>query len=282
MVEFIDLIFKIEEELFDIIIKSLPEKKLKREDLRKILYESIIFRGIKRFKKINISDLKDMKSDLYDEKKDNPSFKDLLKAGIVEDKYGRVKCVYISEREIETKKESSIRKIGRLENGYFDVWLSNIQVCIRKCDVEGALKSVIELSEGGFKFLDVVVEKLCKVIPIEDIGCSNPFVIKDCDIFYRYYIKKKSKDEFDEKLKEKLIGLIVKLSDSKKSRLIANIMYYFQVETLLKTRSITKSLNSSREFDVIFEEFKNKMNIFLSEIDDKSIEKLECLLKLII
>lgn len=113
---------------------------------------------------------------LYQSCIDNPSFDDLIKEGVVKDEQGTVE-VHIPYAIPQSIKDVHYVASGR---GLYRVWISNLQKAIRRGFSKEACRSVYECATMEGCFLSNVVNRICKVIVSEDIGCANPILALDC------------------------------------------------------------------------------------------------------
>lgn len=212
--------------------------------------------------------------DLYDKKKDYVGYEELIEAGYVLDEKGRIEVKKFSDEQKEKMKKLSVLGIDYVLSGRgkFDGWKSNLQKCVRRCDVIGALKSVEETCELGGPFLSNIINRLCKVMVSEDIGPAEPWIAKECYEFLLYYEKRKdlwkstiktgiiegAKNivfDNDISFKHRLLLITQKLASCRKSRLCDNVLHAH------KTSSI-----KDKKFEEIF-------NYFKESVEEKEIDK---------
>jgi hypothetical protein len=152
-------------------------------------------------------------SHLYNPNTDNPSFDDLIKTGIVLDEKGTVD---VQKPETITLSILHVVQVAS-GRGLYRGWISNLQKSIRRGQAREACKSAYECGIMDGPFLSNVINRVCKVIVSEDIGCCNLFLpIKVANFLDE--IKNKSLN-CTEKL-DKLFEIIVDMCDSNKSRIV--------------------------------------------------------------
>lgn len=203
--------------------------------------------------------------DLYNPEEDDLDYSELISAGYVLDETGAVEVKEFSQEEIEHMKKLSVLGISYVPSGrsFFDAWKSNLQKCVRRCDILGALKSVQETCDLEGPFLSNIVNRLCKVMVSEDIGPAEPWIAKECYNFLLYYEKRKELWKTTKKIgeiegsanitfvndiafKNRLLLITQKLAMYRKSRLCDNAIHS------ARTKSI-----KGKTFDEVFDAFKS-------------------------
>lgn len=110
------------------------------------------------------------------------SYSTLINYGYVLDNTGKLEK---KDVDLDSINKCGVYAIGIVMSGYgyYDVWRSNLQKCIRRGMVDGAIRSAYEMCSCNKACTSNTVNRLCKVIVSEDIGCSNPFMSKICYSF---------------------------------------------------------------------------------------------------
>jgi hypothetical protein len=159
---------------------------------------------------------------------------DDLYPDFVDTKDGRMAQFDLSEKALEKEKRKSVQVATFIIAGpwfgtYFKVWKSNLQKCIRRQDVEGAVVSMVAVGECGGQYLSNMINRLCKVMISEDIGVANFGLISECKNTIELYSAMRSRGfnsnpRENSKFKNDLINLVVKMAKSPKSRMVDTIV----------------------------------------------------------
>jgi len=164
---------------------------------------------------------------IFNPKAEKQSMRGLMREGIVMNKKGKI------QEQTMTKEDR--KKIYSLNPMYlnvvisgvgsYDVWRSNLQKCIRIGNVNGAMKSAVEMMNCGMICMSNMMNRLCKVICVEDIGVANPLLIVECCSLLKEYNEMKLVCKnlfFQPKWQKKVLSIVKSLALSPKSRLSDN------------------------------------------------------------
>ena len=168
-----------------------------------------------------------MASDLYDPSTDDPSFNDLIRAGLVLDETGKVKLTPPTEEELLKVVHCQTLGLSSMSGrGYFHVWKSSMQKAIRRCKVEDTLVAVVECCNLTGMFVSNIVNRLAKVVVCEDVGPANPRLAVECRKFVSDYegAKCKAGERLSLDLQRRLLDLAYHMTVSRKSRLVCNML----------------------------------------------------------
>ena len=187
-----------------------------------------------------------MLSHLYNPNTDNPSFDDLIKTSVVLDKKGTINVI-----KPETIPPSIIHiSLVASGRGLYRGWISNLQKCIRRGQPREACKSAYECGIMDGPFLSNVINRVCKVIVSEDIGCCNLFLpIKVANFLDELNTLKNPTEKLD-----KLFEIIVDMCHSNKTR-IADLSLHLQRK--ISCFKVIKYLN----FETAFMECKKFLDV---------------------
>jgi hypothetical protein len=141
------------------------------------------------------------------------AYADLIYGGIVIDDRGTLRRQTVNKENII---KNGIYKLTVVISGYgeYDVWRSNLQKCIRRGLIDGAVRSVHEMWRCNPVCASNVINRVCKVIVSEDVGCANPYLAIHCHMYLTKYNKLRTDDAL-----RALCALVHRMCVSPKSRL---------------------------------------------------------------
>ncbi len=250
-----DPIGSIIDNLFDnFLIKISLTFDIKFEDLKDLL-SSIPF--LIKTKKIKHSKIphKPCSSIKYDPKIDNLDQFPQENLHLSEEEKRNI------QMDIEETKLLKLANIPSLGAIHLSVWISDILISIRRSDLESSKRGVVELLNWGGKSLELLMEVLCKIVPIEDVGVADKDLIKSAVVLFQSYTRKLGNGDLNPSLKSKkflsftkdVLDYLDKLISAKKSRLIPNIAFFI---SKTKLNRIKKSSTPMKDFDKLFTKFK--------------------------
>jgi hypothetical protein len=141
----------------------------------------------------------------------------------VDTKDGKMAQFELTEEAMEKELRKSVQVAlfvisGPWKGTYFKVWKSNMQKCVRRQDVKGALVSMVAVGESGGQYLSNMINRLCKVFISEDVGVANFSLMFECRSILMLYSH--NKKEFMTLYRDNLLELVVKMAKSPKSRMV--------------------------------------------------------------
>ncbi len=205
---------------------------------------------------------------IYNPKEDNPSYRDCIYENIVLNEQGEVKIVNI------TSLPKSIQDVNYVLSGkgLYRAWLSNLQKSIRRGKVKDAIYSANQCIQFKGLFFSHIINRVCKVIISEDIGCANNVIVFDVWNFLKQFeeekkIENKKIDTFIEN-RNKLFLIISKMCESYKSRITDHALLLTK-----KMLSQNQIVNNCTTFDASFKQFKTNI-IKINKFDYSSSPNL--------
>lgn len=178
-------------------------------------------------------------TDRYVPELDDPSFKELYEAEHVLDLEGRVDIHKFTDEERASGERASVMGVKYVSSGkgHFDVQKSNIQKCVRRCHMDGALHSFAQLWRMGGAFRTNGVNRVFQVMVSEDIGIAEPRLPRLCYRVMEKYAelqaleKDEEKDEkqfrkFQRKVEKLVIRTLMLIATCRKSRMVDTLFHY--------------------------------------------------------
>ncbi len=153
------------------------------------------------------------KTIIYNKDTDNPSYKDIIDEKIVKNELGEVN-ICIPKEIPKSIQDVTYVLSGR---GLYRGWISNLQKSIRRGKIKDAIQSAYECLQFDGPFFSHVINRVCKVIISEDIGCANPYLVHEAISVLKTEDKKEKET--------KLYKLITKMCNGYKSRIVDHSLH---------------------------------------------------------